>query len=106
MFNLLKQLQKRFTQNGTTTEPVNTNQELPKQEELLEQHDVTNTIFTIVGNKLRGYAITVGKHRLSDWQSKKQCHDQINQKDWHLIFALMSVAIDYQEFQNTQKPKK
>lgn len=66
-----------------------------KTEQLLEQIQVKETPFTIVGSKEQGYMITLGKYKLTTIQKTiKQCQLLIDKRDYELLFAMIGVAIE------------
>lgn len=60
---------------------------------LIENIDVPATPFTLVGNPENGYFITLGKYKLTEPQSLRQCQLLIEKRDYELLFAMIGVAI-------------
>lgn len=83
----------------------------PKQNspsELLNRTPIDNTQFTIVGNYERGFAITFGRYKLTEfiYQNPDDAKKDLETNKWNIIVYLISTMIQANEDMMTQQSEE
>lgn len=72
-------------------------EETPKQNssELLERVEIEGTPLYVTGNDEVGWAITFGKHRLTEMEeSRERCMELMLEEHWNITARMMGVIAD------------
>lgn len=66
-----------------------------ENEELIERESYLDTLIQIIGNKERGYAAIVGRHRITDWHPEKwQLLKTLADKQLEITLRAVAVMIE------------
>ena len=62
-----------------------------KSSQLVERQPVGQSILSIVGNREKGYALVIGKHRITDWKdSIEEVENYMVTEFWHVVTMLIA----------------
>lgn len=97
--------------NEANTEPAAQKQynisanEIHKDESNLVDHkQITNTPFTITGNKTVGWFLRMGDYRITEFKDTMQeAEDEIYIKPWEITLRLIAVCQDLDEKRRNEK---
>lgn len=80
---------------------------LPSSEPLIYRESVEGTRFIIVGNEETGYFVTFGKYQVSQKvPTIQQAREQVANKDWDIIMAMMAVTVEHLHYELKHKGGK
>lgn len=100
----LKQLKKLIGKKEkppitTTAENANTDN---KKSTLITRTQIQNTPFTLVGNKDKGYFLTIGTYRITNYYpTATEAKEQLYKEQWNIIMNLIAIALD--SFEQTKQ---
>lgn len=83
----------------------NDNEHLDEEpDELMERQQVRNTPFWIVGNKIDGYYLLMGKYRLSEvFNTIDEVQQWHEQNTWNIILSMI-IAVNHTDKQLVETP--
>lgn len=81
------------SQNSTGDEST-FNPDYSQNKQLIEEHDVPESPFTITGNPESGFHVKIGLYRITEnKRTIEECQMLIDNKDWWLIIGLIGATI-------------
>lgn len=104
-----KSLKQSELLNLQTNADVSQNKE-NSNSELVERHEIPNTPFHIVGNKEKGYFLTLGKYKISDtYKTEEELFEDVDKQHWNITLRLITTVHEAimtkigEEFMQTEK---
>lgn len=88
----MTQTQSELLKLQTTTEDT-TDTKQQSNSQIKETEPVENTPFTMITILDQGSFVALGNYRVSDYQTKSDCLDQIHGKEWHLLINVIQSMI-------------
>lgn len=94
------------TEKRENGDPLTLNNMKIEEEQIFEKYNLgESNILAIVGNKERGYALVLSKHRITDWfKTPAEAEQYIEDNRWHVITIIIGTMIELQKeftFPNT-----
>lgn len=69
--------------------------------ELVENYEIENTPFRIIGNEEEGYFTAFGKYRVSErYKTKEETEENFNVKPWEILINTITACIDFHKTLN------
>jgi len=82
----------------------NTEETLNKNSHLTTNEPIEETPFRLVGNTETGYAITMGKYRLTKWtKTKEEALNKLETESWNIIANMIVVINEQKELYEIEK---
>lgn len=113
LFHKIKKASKQLLKSANVPDSRNSSNEeqhnSDSTEQLLQRIPIAGTPFTIIGNHEHRYIITIGKYKLTNWETAfwkiEDAEEFIHQKPWELIFAVIGACIDFDKKQTIKEPE-